>query len=603
MDQIEWYIGLILSGALLLGTVALQIFCASSRGKRAGINVIRWSMVGIFLSGICMFLPVYWDSFDGTAFRLVNTLIMSVHNTIRLFVVDSDFEIMFATTSDLPSLLKSSYQFVSASLYLSAPILTFGFVLSFFKNFTALLKYYVGFRKDIYAFSELNDASVTLAEDIRSQDSGCMILFTDVYANKGSEEMSELIDRAGRAGAILFPSDIVGLRFDRHSKKAKIKLFLIGESDDENVRQYTFLYNAYRDRALTDIYLFSMSAQSELALALAEKHTIKVHRVNESLSLIYSYLYEKGHEVFERTHAQKNGKKVISVVVVGLGKYGTTVLKTLAWFGQMTGYYLKITAITEKPNAESLFAATCPELMDPQYNAQDIEGEAQYDIKIIGGVRTDTDEFIKALKGIPDASFAITCLGNDDANIQCALTMRTVFERMNIKPFVKAIVRLRNQSFLNGAKNFKGQDYDIDIFGDVSTLYSAKVILHSDLERDALSRHLLYGSEEDFWRYEYNYRSSCASALHHRVRVYCGIPGAGKPESELTPEEALCIKTLEHKRWNAYMRSEGYVYSGSKERSSRNDLGKMHNDLVCYGYLDPEEQEKDLVSDLPDPEN
>ena len=37
---------------------------------------------------------------------------------------------------------------------------------------------------------------------------------------------------------------------------------------------------------------------------------------------------------------------------------------------------------------------------------------------------------------------------------------------------------------------------------------------------------------------------------------------------------------VEHKRWNAYMRTEGYQYSGSTQEISRNDLGKLHHDLV-----------------------
>ena len=41
------------------------------------------------------------------------------------------------------------------------------------------------------------------------------------------------------------------------------------------------------------------------------------------------------------------------------------------------------------------------------------------------------------------------------------------------------------------------------------------------------------------------------------------------------------------------MRAEGYVYSGSKEKSSRNDLAKMHHDLVDYASLTEEEKRKD----------
>ena len=41
------------------------------------------------------------------------------------------------------------------------------------------------------------------------------------------------------------------------------------------------------------------------------------------------------------------------------------------------------------------------------------------------------------------------------------------------------------------------------------------------------------------------------------------------------------------------MRAEGYVFSGSTEKSSRNDLGKMHHDLVDFSSLTEEEKRKD----------
>ena len=42
-----------------------------------------------------------------------------------------------------------------------------------------------------------------------------------------------------------------------------------------------------------------------------------------------------------------------------------------------------------------------------------------------------------------------------------------------------------------------------------------------------------------------------------------------------------------------YMRAEGYIYSGSPEKSSRNDLAKMHHDLVDFSSLTEEEKRKD----------
>ena len=169
-----------------------------------------------------------------------------------------------------------------------------------------------------------------------------------------------------------------------------------------------------------------------------------------------------------------------------------------------------------------------------------------------------------------------------------------LFERMHIHPVIQAIVHNSQQKqALQGIRNYRGQPYDIDFIGDLESCYQEKVILDSALEAEALQRHLKWGQEDEFWSYEYNYRSSIAAAIHRKARLRRGVPGADKKEAELTDAERESIETLEHRRWNAYMRAEGYVYSGSKEKSSRNDLAKMHHDLVDYASLTEEEKRKD----------
>jgi hypothetical protein len=169
-----------------------------------------------------------------------------------------------------------------------------------------------------------------------------------------------------------------------------------------------------------------------------------------------------------------------------------------------------------------------------------------------------------------------------------------MFERNGSKPVIQAV--LHNESLkkaISNVTNFRGQSYNINYIGDNATMYSEDVILNSALEKDALSRHLKWGSEEDFWAYEYNYRSSCASAIHMRARIHCNITGADKKEEELTMDDIDVIESLEHRRWNAYMRSQGYIYSGSRDKSSRNDLAKMHHDLVDFDSLSIEDKMKD----------
>ena len=169
-----------------------------------------------------------------------------------------------------------------------------------------------------------------------------------------------------------------------------------------------------------------------------------------------------------------------------------------------------------------------------------------------------------------------------------------MFERINVHPIIQTIVNNTLQkNSLMGLKNYSGQDYDIDYLGDVESIYCKKVIMNSELEQKALKQHLKWGKEKEFWEYEYNYRSSLATTMHLKARIICGIQGANKKTDQLTDEEKVIIEKLEHRRWNAYMRSEGYVYSGSLDKESRNNLAKTHHNLVPYDLLNDEDKKKD----------
>jgi hypothetical protein len=49
---------------------------------------------------------------------------------------------------------------------------------------------------------------------------------------------------------------------------------------------------------------------------------------------------------------------------------------------------------------------------------------------------------------------------------------------------------------------------------------------------------------------------------------------------------------VEHVRWNAYMRAEGYRYS-----QDRNDLARVHNNLVPVSKLSIDEMKKDVSAE------
>lgn len=574
-------------GCVVIDFVTSTVLGNTKFGKRHNFRLFYSLLSGVFLASVFMFMPIHIASAPLSFLNVWKAVLLSLINTIQMFTFGCEFEVVTATMDQCPEWLNSIYQVWAATLFFTAPAFTFGFVLSLFKNLLARIKFFFAYFRDIYVFSELNEKSFTLASDIKKNNKWAVIIFTDVFDN-GESKSNELIENARMLGAICFEKDILVINFLKHSKRSDIFFFAISDDQTENVNHAIKLIEFYKDREKTHLYVFSTKTDSELLLTSIDKGKMKVRRINEVQSLINRLLYKQGNVIFKSSNPSKDGDRQISAVVVGMGLHGTELVKALTWYCQMDGYSIKINAFDKDKNAKERFEALAPELMSDKYNRVIKEGEAQYDITIHSGFNTESKSFMDEISKITDATYVIVALGDDSLNIATAASLRMIFERMKIHPVIQSIVYNSEQkNALNKIKNFRNVSYDIDFIGDIESAYAESVIIDSELEELARQRHVKYGKPEDeFWRYEYNYRSSMASAIHFEARKQCKISGAGKEEENLTGEEKQIIGAIEHRRWNAYMRAEGYIYSGSKDSKTRNDLAKMHNNLVEFEELD-----------------
>lgn len=568
---------------LILAVMAAFVMSRKKYRLWGSIRPFHVAFAGVFGAVVILFLPVCQEAFGADTLPNTKAFLISVQNAIGVFVVDGDYFDIADKLPEFDSLFWQIYRLYLAVMYVAGPVLTFGFVLSFFKNVSAYVRLLCKRNRQVYVFSELNSRALCLAQDLLNRDPSRCVVFTDVFENN-QEQSFEMVEKATDLGAILFKKDILAVRFGFHSRKKQLTFFLIGEDETENLEQVVGLAEKYSAVDNTHLYLFSNSPESEMMLSQLNKNKMKVRRVNVVRSLVYRNLYEGGCALFDGAR-QEDQEKVIHALVVGMGQYGQEMIKALCWYCQMDGYRIQVDAFDWDPLAREKFTAQCPELMDKRYNGVLVEGEAQYTVRIHPGVDVDTDRFLKILSTLTDVTCAFVSLGDDSRNIQSAITLRTAFERMGIHPQIQALVRNDSKKqVLENAVNFKGQAYDIQYVGQQKQFYSEKVILDSALEADALLHHLNWGQEEDFWNFEYNYRSSMATALHYYARLHCKVPGAGVPDEELAKEENTALRErleiLEHRRWNAYMRGEGYVH-GPK----RNDLGKVHHNLVTFEEL------------------
>lgn len=584
-----WHVALVTSIGILL--IALILIGLSICGKRIfALSSINALIISVFVASAIIFIPIYAEVFclDNVVVRWFKTIVISMHHAIRLFFVDSDFDIIRSFIGEKDNLFYNIYSCYAAILFILSPVLTFGVALSFFKNVSAYRRYIKSYNKNIYVFSKLNEKSLALAESIFEHYKNSKIIFNSIC-----EQNQEDIDmsRVRKIKAICFKDDILSVNFNFHNREREIKFFMIDNNESENVKHALSLIKKYRDREKTWMYVLSNELEGEVLLSSVETNVLKLRRISDVRTLIYSLLQTKGDLLFrEAIESPEHNIKLISALVIGLGKHGIEMTKSLAWFGQMEGYRIEITAFDKAHDAKDKFSAICPELMDDKYNNQfSDDGEAQYKIDIHANVDVETIAFLKHIQQIPDITYIFVDVGNDEKNIRTAIKLRSFLQKNEMLPRIQAVVsNTERKNALDGITNHSGQSYNIDFVGDVKSVYSVGSIIDSDLETEALSRHLKWGKEEDFWKYEYNHRSSLASALHRRMKKVCNISGINKESKERNEEERLNLRMMEHRRWNAYMRSEGFTYA-----EKRNNLAKTHNCLVTYDDLTPEEKAKD----------
>ena len=595
----RFYLFFVLS-VLVAGTfLCLAAVSAKRRRSVRGTSLpapVHLLFVGLVAASFLLFIPLYLSANELKGGRVLEAIPLALHNTIRLFVVDGEMGfVLDHLDKSLPEWFQTLFFYYGALLFLGATLATATFILSLFKSFTARLRLRFSGKKTVCVFSALTDCSLTLAKSVTAGDDA-LIVFCDADTSAGGNDSAEVLrEEAERLGAVCFAHDVLSqiLRVLRRSRR--IRVFVIGEDEAENAYKALQLIEQVKDRENTELFVFSSGVEAEVLLSHADAGKAIVRRIDLSKTFVFNELYARGETLFTSAAPTEDGKKLIRAVVVGMGTYGTQMLKALSWAGQMDGYRLELHGFDCRIDAEDRFAADAPELMDPAHNGRfDDEGEAQYAIAVHAGLDAESAPFLRTLEELGPATWVFVALDSDVRNIRVATALRAFYLRRGAHPVINAVIRATDKkATLSAATDYSGTPYDITYVGDPGSLYTAEVMVDSPLEAEGLRRHLVWGDEASFWKFDYNRYSSMASSLHAKLKRSLGLPGADLPPEERSERDLWALRRLEHRRWNAYMRAEGWVYSGSVEKSSRNNLAKTHNCLVPFDRLPVKEQEKD----------
>ena len=541
-------------------------------------------LLGIFLSTILMVFPTHWLEADkDLESRGMYALLLSVF--YALDTIGGGQNIGQIESMPLAAPWKTLYIVLNYCCFLLAPILTSGMILSFVGDWGERLKKLFTFARHYHIFSELNENTVSLAEGIRKSSKRSTVIFCSTKDCDG-----QLSLRAKKLGGILLYKSCQGVRLGMVSKNATF--YVLEDDEDACVGTAVELVKKHRNTARhkVTVNVFADNDSSIKVSENMEKGSVRLQFVNPVVLQCY-HLLEK-YPLYKYV----DGQGLLSVMLIGAGNTVQQMLKAVAWCGQMPGCRLKIRVYDCKAEEiRKTFFATAPELL-----------KEEYDIRFITADVTTVDFQNLLREHSPDAAYGVIAMGDDGCNIATADSISGIFRRENgFAQTPLLLTRIRNEAKIkNYTENGYLQARGIVPFGDVGDIYTENTLFNTRLERLAQRVHLCYWDKldapeeacgpalESFYDSAYNRRSSMATALHMDTKIHF----AQKMRQQgMQDEEILEILAQnEHKRWNAFMRSEGYTLADDNAlrqfapvvKKDRDDRSKLHSCLRNWEELD-----------------
>ena len=685
----------IISALIFLTSFLLAVLRVKYKREKF-FTPFRIIFIGTFLSSVILLFPVYYDYFSEDRYSVLLSLLSTLQHTFRLFALDGEFVSCIDMIRALIVNNKTVLDFaiiVATLLYFTAPVLTFTFLLSLFKNIIARIRYKsIFWWKKVHIFSELNDRSLALAKSIIKEEEdknskiaklpkvfrNNVIIFTDV-SSEDEATTAELVEDARELGAILFYKDIEAFTIAGRYNKKKINIYLISEDENSKISQANHIMKNY-DFPGIELYVFSESTQSQMILRDKKVKNLRVVRVNDIRTLIYHNLDTFGMRLFDKAYTYnkngENGSCTISAVIIGFGRYGKEMLKALTWFCQYPKFNLVIDVFDSDGNAEDYYKFHFPGIAERSGNF--FSGEDNYTIRFHSGININSPKFNDEFNAIESPTYVFVCLGTDEDNINAAINVRSLCKKRGLSNEcvdIETVVYNSNSAELMSctwepdktpspmyetaekakeAMKAKANPYDksadaptepaskddntkygIHIIGDLDSFYSYSTVIDPkweeegkmanrryflqkaraekiQAEREAKARaasgeeafpsltenekltpeelkrkRAAHDAEADvqFWQFEYYYRSSVSKAIHEKLKLKLhqftdygaileGLKNPPKAIADWSYDEIMEYSELEHPRWCAYMKSEGYVKGAAKDT-----VAKTHPNL------------------------
>lgn len=542
-----------------LASIAAAILTVAAvlKAKR---NKCGTAMAGSIIALTFLFFPA---GMGEEPIGFVNDMLAAVFRAVRVLFLGEDYSMEIFSFSSVPIWFENVYILWLSLLYIAAPILTFGAIISFLGSLSEYSRILMKLRKSIVVFSSSDEEAVNIAKNI----SGKNTFF--IFCSASEKDM--LSDELKRGSYAALSGDILSIDKLILSRSSRLSVYFNTDNEEKNLSDSLAIIKRLGvERSpkyhKADVLVFTENHAHELILNAIPKTNVELRRINRS-TLLAERLISVDKDISAAYKACLEGKAV-SISFIGFTGFIEELFKCLIWYLQSRSdaQVLQLNVYTDEKNIEDI-KSKYPEIAD----TADLKDMVSYSVKL----KTDYDP------SEDNCSVMFIDKGSDTENINAAVS---VYERtakissrnIVIKTPVRSlsIVSAGDETVLQPI-NHKKQVYPIE-FIPYSIIHSINNKTYSDIEHIAEE---LFASWSDsgssMYDFDFDYRSSMSSAFFWYMYVRnCLAKGEALEENEENMR-------LEHKRWNAFMRTEGYAYS-----SDRNDAAKLHNCLDSWDALE-----------------
>lgn len=639
----------------------ISLVVGKERRKKWKLSPFVGLAVGTAFAMACL----YYNGYGGeNTETFLERVLMTILGTIGAVTGGNGVEDTRSQVSEMAKNPTYLFAIYTAALHFASSSVVIAAVLKLVDVLFPTLRYLLFAKTHICIFSSITERGVLLAEDIHKQKENVTLVFLD---NETEANKDALKKRATEMSAYVFPYEVSKFWLPFLSGKRPVDFFLLKDNHDDNVKDALALSDVYRDREV-HIHLLNENPETvDLLDVAAGKSKAVLRLINEPRVLMYHLLDKEPLFLCDEEHpdililgAGRVGREAIkacswcsstlttkpNIFVVDKDISVASKMEKVAPEMMESGNIIykeidvETSAFLEFLRENRQIGYVICTLGDDRQNLR-----AAIDIR---GISYEVEPFVTEKK-LP----VIHVLLNDEFMAKTARDMTFEARKWEKKEDPKSGEPKEEKKKIRIS-------YELKTFGELKDFYTLKNICASSLEGAGLAVDYHYYkiakkaeieknqkknsagevyeevtvlSEEEFYKQNYNKSnynrdSSIACAMHIKYRLYQfleemkyleyvakvnwqkGVDSETKKtiDAYLHTDEAKeaieKLAILEHDRWNAYMRSEGWRSADAKNAGwnakdkladHRNFAAKLHCNLVEWDELDEYTQEYDRV--------